>query len=197
MKNMIEREAALNLLKKYNKDSFHLRHALTVEHMMRWYAAEEGYKDEQDFWGLVGLLHDVDFGMWPEEHCRKAPELLREIEAPDNMVRAICAHGYAMFEGLPKPEHQMEKVLFAADELTGLIYAATLMRPSKSAGDMELKSLKKKFKDKAFAAGCSRDIIASGAELLDWPLDTLLEKTLKAMQAGEDEIEAEYAKIIL
>ena len=194
---MIEREAALNLLKKYNKDSFHLRHALTVEYMMRWYAAEEGYKDEQDFWGLVGLLHDVDFGMWPEEHCRKAPELLREIEAPDNMVRAICAHGYGMFEGLPKPEHQMEKVLFAADELTGLIYAATLMRPSKSAGDMELKSLKKKFKDKAFAAGCSRDIIASGAELLDWPLDTLLEKTLKAMQAGEDDIEAEYAKIIL
>ena len=194
---MSEREAALNLLKKYNKDSFHLRHALTVEHMMRWYAAEEGYKDEQDFWGLVGLLHDVDFGMWPEEHCRKAPELLREIEAPDNMVRAICAHGYGMFEGLPKPEHRMEKVLFAADELTGLIYAATLMRPSKSAGDMELKSLKKKFKDKAFAAGCSRDIIASGAELLDWPLDTLLEKTLKAMQAGEDEIETEYAKILL
>ena len=194
---MIEREAALNLLKKYNKDSFHLRHALTVEHMMRWYAAEEGYKDEQDFWGLVGLLHDVDFGQWPEEHCRKAPELLREIEAPDNMVRAICAHGYGMFEGLPKPEHRMEKVLFAADELTGLIYAATLMRPSKSAGDMELKSLKKKFKDKAFAAGCSRDIIASGAELLDWPLDTLLEKTLKAMQAGEDDIEAEYAKILL
>ncbi len=194
---MIEREAALNLLKKYNKDSFHLRHALTVEYMMRWYAAEEGYKDEQDFWGLVGLLHDVDFGQWPEEHCRKAPELLREIEAPDNMVRAICAHGYGMFEGLPKPEHRMEKVLFAADELTGLIYAATLMRPSKSAGDMELKSLKKKFKDKAFAAGCSRDIIASGAELLDWPLDTLLEKTLKAMQAGEDDIEAEYAKILL
>ena len=194
---MIEREAALSLLKKYNKDSFHLRHALTVEYMMRWYAAEEGYKDEQDFWGLVGLLHDVDFGQWPEEHCRKAPELLREIEAPDNMVRAICAHGYGMFEGLPKPEHRMEKVLFAADELTGLIYAATLMRPSKSAGDMELKSLKKKFKDKAFAAGCSRDIIASGAELLDWPLDTLLEKTLKAMQAGEDEIEAAYAKIIL
>ena len=194
---MIEREPALNLLKKYNKDSFHLRHALTVEYMMRWYAAEEGYKDEQDFWGLVGLLHDVDFGQWPEEHCRKAPELLREIEAPDNMVRAICAHGYGMFEGLPKPEHRMEKVLFAADELTGLIYAATLMRPSKSAGDMELKSLKKKFKDKAFAAGCSRDIIASGAELLDWPLDTLLEKTLKAMQAGEDEIETEYAKIIL
>ena len=194
---MIEREPALNLLKKYNKDSFHLRHALTVEHMMRWYAAEEGYKDEQDFWGLVGLLHDVDFGQWPQEHCRKAPELLREIEAPDSMVRAICAHGYGMFEGLPKPEHQMEKVLFAADELTGLIYAATLMRPSKSAGDMELKSLKKKFKDKAFAAGCSRDIIASGAELLDWPLDTLLEKTLKAMQAGEDDIEAEYAKIIL
>ena len=194
---MIEREAALSLLKKYNKDSFHLRHALTVEYMMRWYAAEEGFESEQDFWGLVGLLHDVDFGQWPEEHCRKAPELLQEISAPDNMVRAICAHGYGMYEGLPKPEHLMEKVLFAADELTGLIYAATLMRPSKSAGDMELKSLKKKFKDKAFAAGCSRDIIASGAELLDWPLDTLLDKTLKAMQAGEDDIEAEYAKILL
>ena len=194
---MIEREAALNLLKKYNKDSFHLRHALTVEHMMRWYAAEEGFAGEQDFWGLTGLLHDVDFGMWPEEHCRKAPELLREIEAPDSMIRAICAHGYGIFEGLPKPEHRMEKVLFAADELTGLIYAATLMRPSRSAKDMELKSLKKKFKDKAFAAGCSRDIISSGAELLGWPLDTLLEKTLKALQAGEDEIEAEYAKILL
>lgn len=194
---MIEREAALSLLKKYNKDSFHLRHALTVEHMMRWYAAEKGFESEQDFWGLVGLLHDVDFGMWPQEHCRKATELLQEIEAPDNMVRAIRSHGYGIYEGLPKPEHLMEKVLFAADELTGLIYAATLMRPSKSAGDMELKSLKKKFKDKAFAAGCSRDIITSGAELLDWPLDTLLEKTLKAMQAGEDEIESEYAKIIL
>ena len=193
---MIEREAALNLLKKYNKDNFHLRHALTVEHMMRWYAAEEGYKDEQDFWGLVGLLHDVDFGQWPEEHCRKAPELLREIEAPDNMVRAICAHGYGMFEGLPKPEHRMEKVLFAADELTGLIYAATLMRPSKSAVDMELSSLKKKFKDKKFAAGCSRDVIRTGAERLDWTLDELLEKTLHAMADTESTV-AEELNLLL
>ena len=192
---MIEREAALSLLKKYNKDNFHLRHALTVEYMMRWYAAEEGYKDEQDFWGLVGLLHDVDFGQWPEEHCRKAPELLREIEAPDSMVRAICAHGYGMFEGLPKPEHRMEKVLFAADELTGLIYAATLMRPSKSAGDMELKSLKKKYKDKKFAAGCSRDVIAQGAERLGWELDMLLERTLEAMRSCEEQVAHEMEKL--
>ena len=188
---MIEREAALNLLKKYNKDNFHLRHALTVEHMMRWYAAEEGYKDEQDFWGLVGLLHDVDFGQWPEEHCRKAPELLREIEAPDNMVRAICAHGYGMFEGLPKPEHQMEKVLFAADELTGLVGAAARMRPSKSVMDMEVSSLKKKYKDKKFAAGCSRDVINTGAERLGWTIEELMEKTILAMRSCEESVNKE------
>ena len=188
---MIEREAALSLLKKYNKDSFHLRHALTVEHMMRWYAAEEGYKDEQDFWGLVGLLHDVDFGMWPEEHCRKAPELLREIEAPDNMVRAICAHGYGMFEGLPKPEHRMEKVLFAADELTGLVGAAARMRPSKSVMDMEVSSLKKKYKDKKFAAGCSRDVINTGAERLGWTIEELMEKTILAMRSCEESVNKE------
>lgn len=192
---MIDRGAALNLLKKYNKDKFHLRHALTVEQMMRWYAAKEGYGAEQDFWGLVGLLHDIDFELWPEEHCRKAPELLAEINAPDSMVRAVCAHGWGTRPDLPRPEHHMEKVLFAADELTGLIYAASLMRPSKSTKDMELKSLKKKFKDKAFAAGCSRDIISQGANILGWPLDDLLEKTLRAMQAGEDEIEAEYDRL--
>ena len=192
---MIDRGAALNLLKKYNKDKFHLRHALTVEQMMRWYAAEEGYGAEQDFWGLVGLLHDIDFELWPEEHCRKAPELLAEINAPDSMVRAVCAHGWGTRPDLPRPEHHMEKVLFAADELTGLIYAASLMRPSKSTKDMELKSLKKKFKDKAFAAGCSRGIISQGADQLGWPLDDLLEKTLRAMQAGEDEIEAEYDRL--
>lgn len=193
---MIDRGAALNLLKKYNKDKFHLRHALTVEQMMRWYAAKEGYGAEQDFWGLVGLLHDIDFELWPEEHCRKAPELLAEINAPDSMVRAVCAHGWGTRPDLPRPEHHMEKVLFAADELTGLIYAASLMRPSKSTKDMELKSLKKKFKDKAFAAGCSRGIISQGADQLGWPLDDLLEKTLRAMQAGEDEIEREYAHIL-
>lgn len=193
---MIDRGAALNLLKKYNKDKFHLRHALTVEQMMRWYAAEEGYGAEQNFWGLVGLLHDIDFELWPEEHCRKAPELLAEINAPNSMVRAVCAHGWGTRPDLPRPEHHMEKVLFAADELTGLIYAASLMRPSKSTKDMELKSLKKKFKDKAFAAGCSRGIISQGADQLGWPLDDLLEKTLRAMQAGEDEIEREYAHIL-
>lgn len=192
---MIDRGAALNLLKKYNKDKFHLRHALTVEQMMRWYAAEEGYGAEQNFWGLVGLLHDIDFELWPEEHCRKAPELLAEINAPNSMVRAVCAHGWGTRPDLPRPEHHMEKVLFAADELTGLIYAASLMRPSKSTKDMELKSLKKKFKDKAFAAGCSRGIISQGADQLGWPLDDLLEKTLRAMQAGEDEIEAEYDRL--
>ena len=163
---------------------------------MRWYAAKEGYGEEQDFWGLVGLLHDIDFELWPEEHCRKAPELLAEINAPDSMVRAVCAHGWGTRPDLPRPEHHMEKVLFAADELTGLIYAASLMRPSKSTKDMELKSLKKKFKDKAFAAGCSRGIISQGADQLGWPLDDLLEKTLRAMQAGEDEIEREYAHIL-
>ena len=193
---MIDRNAALSLVKKYNKEPFHLRHALTVERMMRWYAAEEGFADEQDFWGLVGLLHDIDFELWPEEHCKKSPELLAEIKAPDNMVRAVCSHGWGTRPDLPRPEHHMEKVLFAADELTGLIYAASLMRPSKSTKDMGLKSLKKKYKDKSFAAGCSREIIASGADMLGWPLDTLLEKTLKAMQAGEDEIEAEYAKAL-
>jgi len=193
---MIDRNAALSLVKKYNKEPFHLRHALTVERMMRWYAAEEGFADEQDFWGLVGLLHDIDFELWPEEHCKKSPELLAEIKAPDNMVRAVCSHGWGTRPDLPRPEHHMEKVLFAADELTGLIYAASLMRPSKSTKDMGLKSLKKKYKDKSFAAGCSREIIASGADMLGWPLDTLLEKTLKAMQAGEDEIEAEYTKAL-
>ena len=192
---MIDRNEALALVQKYNKEPFHLRHALTVERMMRWYAEEEGFADEQDFWGLAGLLHDIDFELWPEEHCRKAPELLAEIKAPGNMVRAVCSHGWGTRPDLPRPEHHMEKVLFAADELTGLIYAASLMRPSKSTKDMELKSLKKKFKDKAFAAGCSRGIISQGADQLGWPLDDLLEKTLRAMQAGEDEIEAEYDRL--
>lgn len=193
---MPDRKAALMLLQTYNKDPFHLRHALTVEAVMRWYAAAEGFEKEQDFWGLVGLLHDIDFELWPEEHCRKAPDLLKEIDAPDSMVHAVCAHGWGIHEGLPKPEHMMEKLLFAADELTGLIYAATLVRPSRSSADMDVKSLKKKFKDKAFAAGCSREVISNGAELLGWPLETLLEKTLRAMQAGEAGIEEEYTGLV-
>ena len=187
---MVNRDEALGLLKKYNKEPFHLRHAYTVEAVMRWYANERGYGDEADFWGMVGLLHDVDFEAWPEEHCKKAPELLSEINAPETLVHAVCAHGYGLCSDV-KPEHEMEKILFAADELTGLIGAAALMRPSKSCKDMELSSLKKKFKDKKFAAGCSREVIAQGAEMLGWELNDLLDKTLSAMRDSEDLVNEE------
>ena len=180
---MVTREEALELLKKYNKDDFHLRHAFTVEAVMRWFAKDLG-QDDVDFWATVGLLHDVDFEIYPSEHCKKAPSLLAEIGAPEEMVRAICSHGFGICSDI-KPEHIMERVLFACDELTGLIWAAALMRPSKSTRDMELKSLKKKFKDKKFAAGCDREIIKQGAELLGWELDELLSKTLLAMQETE------------
>lgn len=184
METKVTREKALELLKKYNKDTFHLQHAYSVEAVMRWYAKELGHGDE-DFWGLCGLLHDVDFENYPEEHCVKAPELLAEIDAEEELVHAVCSHGYGICSEV-KPEHEMEKVLFAADELTGLVGAAALMRPSKSCTDMELSSLKKKFKDKKFAAGCSRDIIRTGAEQLGWELDRLLSMTLDAMKATED-----------
>lgn len=187
METKVTRGQALALLKKYNQEPFHIQHALTVEAVMRWYAKELGYGDE-DFWGLCGLLHDVDYEKYPEEHCRKAPELLAEIDAEDALVHAVCSHGYGICSDM-KPEHEMEKVLFAADELTGLIGAATRMRPSRSCTDMELSSLKKKFKDKRFAAGCSRDIIRTGAEQLGWELDRLLDMTLSAMKATETEIE--------
>ena len=187
---MVNRDEALGLLKKYNKEPFHLRHAYTVEAVMRWYANERGYGDEADFWGMVGLLHDVDFEAWPEEHCKKAPELLSEINAPETLVHAVCAHGYGLCSDV-KPEHEMEMILFAADELTGLIGAAALMRPSKSCKDMELSSLKKKFKDKKFAAGCSREVIAQGAEMLGWELSDLLDKTLSAMRDSEDLVNEE------
>ena len=191
--NTVSREKALELLKKYNKDEFHLRHAYTVEGVMRWYANELGYCDEEDFWATVGLLHDVDFENWPEEHCSKAPELLKEIDASDELIHAVCSHGYGLCSEV-EPVLQMEKVLFAADELTGLIGAAALMRPSKSCKDMELSSLKKKFKDKKFAAGCSRDVIAKGAEMLGWELSDLLEKTIFAMRACEDDINRQMEK---
>ena len=187
METKVTREQALALLKKYNQEPFHIQHALTVVAVMRWYAKELGYGDE-DFWGLCGLLHDVDYEKYPEEHCRKAPELLAEIDAEDALVHAVCSHGYGICSDM-KPGHEMEKVLFAADELTGLIGAAARMRPSKSCTDMELSSLKKKFKDKRFAAGCSRDIIRTGAEQLGWELDRLLDMTLSAMKATETEIE--------
>ncbi len=176
---MVTREKAFELLKKYNKEDFHILHGETVEGVMRYYAKEKGY--DVDFWGIVGLLHDVDFEMWPDEHCKKATELLAEIDAPEEMVRAIASHGYGACCDI-KPEHEMEKFLFASDELTGLIGAAALMRPSKSCKDMELKSIKKKFKDKKFAAGCDRDVIKQGADMLGWEVDELMQKTLDAMK---------------
>ena len=187
----MEREDAIGLLKKYNKEEFHIRHAITVEQVMRYFARKNGY--DEDFWGLVGLLHDVDFEKYPDEHCKKAPELLKEIGASDDMVRAICSHGYGICSDI-EPVHDMEKILFATDELTGIIWAAAKMRPSLSTKDMELKSLKKKFKDKKFAAGCSRDVIEEGAVRLGWELDDLLNQTLDAMKEVEDTISEEYTK---
>ena len=187
----MDRNVALELLKKYNKEPFHILHGLTVEGVMRWYAEDLGY--DPVFWGLCGLLHDVDFEVYPDQHCVKAPELLAEINAPAEMVHAICSHAYGMCCDV-EPEHLMEKVLFAADELTGLIGAAARMRPSKSVMDMELSSLKKKFKDKKFAAGCSRDTIKEGAERLGWTLDELMEKTILAMRSCEESVNAQMAE---
>ena len=187
MKACPEREAALALLKKYNSEPFHIQHALTVEGTMRWYANELGHGEDADFWATVGLMHDVDFEQWPEEHCKKAPELLAEIGCSEEFIHAVCSHGYGICSDV-EPVHEMEKIMFAVDELTGLIGAAALMRPSKSCKDMELSSLKKKFKDKRFAAGCSRDIIRTGAAQLGWELDDLLSQALEAMKAVEDEI---------
>lgn len=189
MKTEITREAALGLLKKYNQDKFHLVHAVTVEGIMEWYAKELGYGEEAGFWAIAGLLHDVDFEKYPEEHCKRAPELLAEIGAEEALVHAIVSHGYGICSDV-EPEHLMEKVLFAADELTGLIWAAAKMRPSKSVQDMEVSSLKKKFKDKRFAAGCSRDVIKDGAERLGWDLNDLFEKTILAMRSCEDAVKA-------
>ncbi|NBI09416.1 hydrolase [Colidextribacter sp. OB.20] len=190
----INRSQAWDLLTRYNKEPFHLRHAITVEHVMGWYARELGHGDQEEFWSVVGLLHDLDFEMWPEEHCVKSQELMRQAGVEESIIRAAACHGWGHRVDI-KPEHEMEKVLYACDELTGLIGAAALMRPSKSTADMELKSLKKKFKDKKFAAGCSRDVIAKGAELLGWELDKLLEMTLKAMQDEEEAIEGAVAAL--
>lgn len=184
MKTAMTRETALEALKKYNKEPFHILHALTVEGVMRWFAQDQGYGKEEDFWGIAGLLHDIDFEMYPEQHCVKAPELLREAGAEDELIHAVCSHGYGLVSDV-KPEHQMEKILFASDELTGLIGAAARMRPSGSVMDMEVSSLKKKFKDKRFAAGCSRDVIREGAEGLGWTLEELMDKTIRAMRSCE------------
>ena len=184
MTSRLTREEAYALLKKYNEEPFHIQHALTVEGVMRWYAKDLGYSDEEEYWGITGLLHDIDFELYPEEHCKKAPELLRESNVGEDMIYSICSHGYGICSDL-EPKHEMEKVLFAADELTGLIWSAALMRPSKSVMDMEVKSLKKKFKDKRFAAGCSREVISEGAERLGWELNELFEKTILAMRSCE------------
>ena len=190
----IMREQALALLQKYNKEPFHIQHGLTVEGVMRWFAQELGFGDQVDFWGWCGLLHDVDFEMYPDEHCKKAPELLAEIDAGEDMVHAICSHAYGSCSDV-EPVHMMEKVMFAVDELTGLIGAAARMRPSKSVMDMELSSLKKKFKDKKFAAGCSRDVIKDGADRLGWTLDELMDKSILAMRSCEASINAEMAAL--
>lgn len=188
-KSSVTRKQALELLKKYNKDPFHIRHALTVEGVMRWYAKELGYAEEEEFWGITGLLHDIDFELYPDEHCKKAPELLREGGVSEDMIYAICSHGFGICSE-EEPKLEMEKVLFAADELTGLIWSCALMRPSKSTMDMEVKSLKKKFKDKKFAAGCSREVITQGAEMLGWELDELFDKTIQAMRSCEASVDA-------
>ena len=200
MLDHISRNDAFELLKKYNKDQFHIQHALTVEAVMKWYAKELGYGEDAEYWGIVGLLHDIDFELYPEEHCLKAPEMLKEAGVSDDIIHAVCSHGYGITIGCGvtldvEPEHEMEKVLFAADELTGLIWAAALMRPSKSTKDMELKSLKKKYKSKGFAAGCSREVIERGAEMLGWELEKLLTLTLRAMAESEDIINEELEKL--
>lgn len=187
MKSTISRDEAFTLLKEYNKEPFHIQHALTVEAVMDWYAEKLGYGEDAQYWAITGLLHDIDFELYPEQHCKMAPELLKKGGVSDEMIRSVCSHGYGLCSDV-EPEHEMEKVLFAVDELTGLIGAAAKMRPSRSVSDMEVSSLKKKFKDKRFAAGCSRDVIKEGAERLDWTLEELMEQTILAMRSCEQQI---------
>ena len=175
------REEAMTLLEEYNSDPFHIKHALIVEGVMKYFARKLGYEDEEKFWGLVGLLHDLDFEKYPEQHCIKGQELMRERGLDERIVRATASHGYGITVDI-KPEHEMEKVLYATDELTGLIGAVAIMRPSKSVDDLELKSVKKKYKNAKFAAGCSREVIEKGAEMLGWTLDDLISDTIIAMR---------------
>ena len=186
-------EQAWELLCEYNEGDFHRKHGRIVGDVLRWYANELGYGDEADFWQAVGILHDLDFEQWPEQHCTKEQELLRERGIDERLIHAVASHGYALTVDIA-PKHEMEKVLFATDELTGLIGAAARMRPSKSVMDMEVSSLKKKFKDKRFAAGCSRDVIRQGAERLGWELNDLFEKTILAMRSCESRINDEMKK---
>jgi predicted hydrolase (HD superfamily) len=187
----ISRQQAWELLKQYNKEPFHLQHALTMEGVMKWFAKDQGLDSEEEFWGIVGLLHDIDFEQFPDQHCVKAPELLRPGGVSDEIIHAVCCHGYGLTAVQDKPEHIMEKILFATDELTGLIWACAIIRPSKSVMDMEVKSVKKKFKTPAFAAGCSRKVIEDGAAMLGWELDSLIEKTILAMRSCETQISAQ------
>ena len=181
----MNREEAWKLLTEYNEEEFHLEHAQTVENTMKYFARELGYGEEEEFWGIVGLLHDLDFEQYPEQHCIKSQEIMRERGVDERIIHATASHGYGITVDI-KPEHEMEKVLFAVDELTGLVGATVLMRPSKSVQDLELKSLKKKFKSKGFAAGCSRDVILQGADMLGWSLDELMEKTLEALKTFQE-----------
>ncbi len=194
MKSNITRDEVLKLLMEYNKEPFHVLHGLTVEGAMRWFARELGYGEDEEYWGICGLLHDIDFEMYPEEHCKKAPELLKKAGVGDDMIHTVCSHGYGLVSDV-EPVHEMEKVLFACDELTGLIGAAVKMRPSKSVMDLEVSSLKKKFKDKRFAAGCSRDVIRTGAERLGWSLEELMEKTILAMRSCEETVNNEMESL--
>lgn len=195
MGDCITREKAFELLKKYNKEQFHIQHALTVEGVMKWYANELGYGEDAQYWGIVGLLHDIDFEQYPNEHCIKAPELLREAGVGEDIIHAVCSHGYALTVDV-KPEHEMEKVLYAVDELTGLIGAAALMRPSKSVQDMEVKSVKKKYKSANFAAGCSREVIERGADMLGYELSELIQKTIYAMRSCEAEVQEALQEVM-
>lgn len=189
MESGLTREQAWELLTKWNKEPFHLKHAVTLEGVMRWYAGELGFSEDADFWSRVGLLHDLDFECFPELHCTKEQEMLKEAGASDELIHAVASHGYSLTVDV-KPEHTMEKVLYAVDELTGLIGAVARMHPSGSVSDLELKSVKKKYKSPNFAAGCSREVIARGAEMLGWDLDTLIEKTILAMRSCETEYNA-------
>jgi len=188
----MERTKALSLLLKYNKEPFHIQHALTVEEVMKWFASKLGY--DENYWGIIGLLHDVDYEMFPDEHCIKAVEILKSEDYTDDFIRSICSHAYKITVEI-KPEHIMEKVLYAIDELTGLIGAAAKMRPSGSVSDMELKSLKKKFKDKSFAAGCSRETIKYGAEMLGWEMEDLFTMTLDAMRNSERNVAENFTTL--
>lgn len=194
MDTNISREKALELLQKYNKEPFHIYHGLTVEGVMKWFAGNLRFGDESEYWGIVGLLHDIDFELYPDEHCIKAPELLKSAGVSEDVIHGVCSHGYGITVDV-KPEHQMEKVLYAVDELTGLIGAVIKMRPSQSTSDLEVKSLKKKFKDKKFAAGCSRDVILNGAQMLEWEPDCLFEQTILAMRSCEDRVRTEAGTI--